>query len=57
MQHKKYPVVPKGELPGHSSAAIAAYPWLSCWSRSTSLLLCLQTPLASEQTAQNATGK
>src|SRR6185295_13878848 len=24
-------IVPEIELPGHSSAAIAAYPWLSCF--------------------------
>lgn len=29
-RHRQITVIPEIELPGHASAAIAAYPWLSC---------------------------
>ncbi len=45
-------VVPEIELPGHSSAAIAAYPWLSCFPNRTTAIPLNMVSLKTVQEAQ-----
>jgi len=45
-------VVPEIEMPGHSSAAIAAYPWLSCFPDEKTVV-----PTHPSQASQQAPGK
>lgn len=45
-------VIPEIELPGHSSAAIAAYPWLSCFPNKTTTIPLNMVSLKSVQEVQ-----
>jgi hexosaminidase len=42
-------VVPEIEMPGHSSAAIAAYPWLSCFPQKETVIAENPTDLSKQQ--------
>lgn len=46
-------VIPEIEMPGHSSAAIAAYPWLSCFPNRTTAIPLNMVSLKSVQEVQN----
>ncbi|MBY0479237.1 MAG: beta-N-acetylhexosaminidase [Chitinophagaceae bacterium] len=46
-------VVPEIEMPGHSSAAIAAYPWLSCFPNRTTAIPINMVSMKTVQEAQN----
>lgn len=46
-------VIPEIEMPGHSSAAIAAYPWLSCFPEKTTALSAAMKSAVSATEQQN----
>lgn len=46
-------VIPEIEMPGHGSAAIAAYPWLSCFPNRTTAIPLNMVSLKSVQEIQN----
>lgn len=48
-------VVPEIEMPGHSSAAIAAYPWLSCFPEKPTVIP--ENMISAESKKQQAAGK